>query len=170
MRKSLLILFSLMICLTSIAQKVDVTTDDFTGEKIVKTSWEKIYTGGATGKNQTRIQFKEEGGNQYVLFRVFTDRVVSIDKDAVVLFKTPNGLIKATVTKHFIADPGAWSPNPINNKLGIYFCASVDLSLFDAQIEKIRIPLSDGNLDLEIKQKESKKILEMVNLVQGAAK
>ena len=75
MKKILLLILATMP-LFCFAQKVDTKIDDFTGEKVVTTSWEKIYSGGATGKNQTRIRFSFVS-SQTVLLRVIKDKKCS---------------------------------------------------------------------------------------------
>lgn len=168
MRRTIIILFGIISAIICQAQKLDISVDDFTGDIKIKTSWEKIYSGGMTGKDQTRIQIQQINGSQFILFRVFTDRVVSIDKGAEVMFKTTDGIIKATVQKYAISEHGAWAPNAVNNKLGIYFTSRVDLNQISGKIEKIRIPLNDGNLDLTIKSKDSDKIAKMISEVLNA--
>lgn len=86
MKKILLLILATMP-LFCFAQKVDTKIDDFTGEKVVTTSWEKIYSGGATGKNQTRIRFRHEGGVDLIEFRVFTDCATSCNKGQEMLLK-----------------------------------------------------------------------------------
>ena len=54
MKKITLLLIALLPILC-FAQKIESKIDDFTGEKVITTSWEKIYSGGMTGNNQTRI-------------------------------------------------------------------------------------------------------------------
>lgn len=93
MKKILLLILATMP-LFCFAQKVDTKIDDFTGEKVVTTSWEKIYSGGATGKNQTRIRFRHEGGVDLIEFRVFTDCATSCNKGQEMLLKTNDGIIK----------------------------------------------------------------------------
>lgn len=161
-------MLSLLCIIYSNAQKIVISTDDFTGDTIIKTSWEKIYSGGMTGKDQTRIQIQQINGTQYILFRVFTNRVVSISQGSEIMFKTADGIVKALATDYAIAEPGAWSPNAINKNLGILFTTKVDLSLFSGEIEKIRIPFNDGNLDLSIKDKEADKISKMIQSVLNA--
>lgn len=168
--KHLLLFLSAILCALSLnAQKVQVSTDDFTGATIAETSWEKIYTGGMTGKDQTRMMVQDNAGSTFFKFRVFTDAVLSIQEGANVMFKTSGGVINCTVVKYALAEPGAWTVNAPNNKLGIYFTVSADLNAFNGvEIQKIRFPFSDGNLDLDINSKSSNKIIKMIQLVKDA--
>lgn len=164
MKKILLFILAIMplICF---AQKVDTKIDDFTGEKVVTTSWEKIYSGGATGKNQTRIRFRHEGGTDFIEFRVFTDCVASCDKRKEILLKTNNGIIKVYNLEYTLTKPGDWNPNRINNKLGIYLtCSGSELNkLLNESVSKIRITLSDGYRDIVLKEKDSSKLQSLYN-------
>lgn len=161
MKKQLitLLLFLPIICF---AQKVNVKVDDFTGEKVITTEWEKIYTGGMTGKNQTRVRFRHENNRDYIEFRIFCDEVTSCKKDAKILFKTENGIIETRNIEYALSEPGAWSPSGINKKLGIYLICTGDLSkLGTTTVQKIRITYSDGYEDLELKGKDAKVLKEL---------
>lgn len=154
--------------LMAYSQKVESNIDDFTGEKVVKTSWEKIYSGGMTGANQTRLQIQAVNETNFLLFRIYTNEVVAINQGSEVLIKTPNGVIKGIVTQYSVAEPGAWAENAPNNKLGIYFKCSIELAdIKDVIIQKIRFPFTDGNLDIEIKDKDNKKIHKMIELISS---
>ncbi len=85
------------------------------------------------------------------------------------MFKTTDGIVKAPTKDYVIAEQGAWSPNAINNNLGIFFTTKPDLSQFAGKIEKIRIPLNDGNLDLTIKNKDADKIEKMIKAILNAS-
>lgn len=164
MKRNLLFILALLpiICF---AQKVNTQIDDFTGEKVITTSWEKIFSGGATGKNQTRIRFRHEGGTDFIEFRIFTDCVASCDKGKEILLKTDNDIIKVYNLAYTLTKPGDWNPKGINNKLGIYLvCSSSELDkLSNESVTKIRISLSDGYRDIALKEKESLKIQELYN-------
>ena len=164
MKRNLLFILALLpiICF---AQKVNTQIDDFTGEKVITTSWEKIFSGGATGKKQSRIRFRHEGGTDFIEFRIFTDCVASCDKGKEILLKTDNDIIKVYNLAYTLSKPGDWNPKGINNKLGIYLvCSSSELDkLSNESVTKIRISLSDGYRDIALKEKESLKIQELYN-------
>lgn len=165
-KKIIVMLSFTLAAITINAQKVSVVNDDFTGEKIVKTSWEKIYSGGMTGSKQTRMEVYQNGDAQFLKFRIFTDAVCSIDRNAEVMFKINDGVVKAPVTEYSISEPGAWSVNAPNKKLGIYFSVSINLNdLIGKEIQRIRFPLSIGNLDLDINKKDSEKMQKMFKMV-----
>lgn len=142
------------------AQKVNTIIDDFTGEKVVTTDYLKIYQGGGTGKNQTRIRFRHENEKDYIEYRIFTDDVTSSCKAGQkLLIKTDNGIVETTNVDNVVALPGAWSAKPINDKYGIYIICSFSTSELQGKaIQKIRINLADGYIDLDIKDKDSAKI------------
>lgn len=162
MKKITLLLIALLPILC-FAQKIESKIDDFTGEKVITTSWEKIYSGGMTGNNQTRIRFRHEGGSDFMEFRVFTDCVASCDKDKKILMKTDSGVIKVANLEYTLTKPGDWSPSAINNKLGIYIvCSGKDINrLSKEKVTKLRITLSDGYRDLELKGKDSQKLMDL---------
>ena len=164
MKKILLLILATMP-LFCFAQKVDTKIDDFTGEKVVTTSWEKIYSGGATGKNQTRIRFRHEGGVDLIEFRVLTDCATSCNKGQEMLLKTNDGIIKVKNVEYTLAKPGDWTPNGINSKLGIYIvCLGSDLEkLSNETVTKMRLTFSDGYRDIALKEKDSSKLQELYN-------
>lgn len=163
--KKVILLILAMLPVFCFAQTVKTKIDDFTGEKVVETSWEKIYQGGATGKNQTRIRFRHEGGIDFIEFRIFTDCVASCDKGQEILLKTNSGIIKVYNLEYTLAKPGDWNPKGVNNKLGIYLvCSGSELEkLKKESVSKIRITLSEGYRDLELKEKDSLKMQELYN-------
>ena len=159
---------SLILCfiipINGTSQDITTHIDDFTGEKVVTTSWEKIYQGGATGMYQTRMCLRHEGGKNYIEFRIFTDDVVSCNEGNKILFKTTKGIISVSNTRYTLAKPGDWHSSAINRKLGIYLICSGNLEkIKDATVQKIRITLNDGYVDLDLKEKESNKIIQLYN-------
>lgn len=162
MRKVILLIL-VIIPVLCIAQTVNTKVDEFTGEKTTITSWEKIYQGGATGKNQTRIRFRHEGGVDFMEFRIFTDCVASCDKGKEMLLKTNNSVIKVENLKYTLTKPGDWNPKGTNNKLGIYLiCTGNDIYKLEKEIvTQIRITLSDGYRDIKLKEKDSAKIQQL---------
>lgn len=163
--KQLVVLILAFLPIFCLAQKIEVRVDDFTGEKIATTAWEKIYSGGMTGKDQTRIRFRHESGKDFMELRIFTDCVTSCDKEKEILLKTNNGVIKLYNLEYTLSKPGDWNPSGINNKLGIYLrCSGSDLKkLSDDTVTKMRITLSDGYRDLDLKDKDSAKLLQLYN-------
>lgn len=165
-KKFLLMAALLMFSIAAYAQKISVKIDDFTGEKMVETSWEKIYSGGATASMQTRLEVCQYGADQFLKFRIYTGKVCSIDRNAEVLFKTNDGIVKAIVTEYSLSEPGAWSVNAPNKNLGIFFSTKVNLKeLIGKEIQRIRFPFSKGNVDIEIKKGDAEKMQKMFNLV-----
>lgn len=163
MKRVILSLFALL-ALSAHAQKVDVKVDDFTGEKVITTDWERIYSGGATGKNQTRTRFRHENGKDYMEFRIFTNRVTSVKEGANILLKTTDGMVTLESNEYSITEPGAWHPSGINNNLGIYIICVGDMSeLKDNSVTKIRVYYSDGYHDIDIKGKDAQTINKLYN-------
>lgn len=163
MKNLLTALFLSLIAITSSAQKVEVKTDDFTGEKVITTDYLKIYQGGATGKNQTRVRLRHENGEDYIEYRIFTDAIASCRKGLKMLIKTNDGIVETTNTELAVSEPGAWSAKPINSNLGIYIICSFSPSdLQGKTIQKIRFNLTDGYLDLDIKDKDAAKFKQLL--------
>ncbi len=136
--KKLLLFFTLMFPILCMGQSVESKVDDFTGEKVITTSWEKIYTGGLTGKSQTRVRFRHENNNDYMEFRLFTDCVTSCNKDDEILIKTNNGLVRLSNSAYTLSKPGDWAPSAINNKQGIYLICYGDMTkLKDCKAERL---------------------------------
>ena len=153
------------ITITASAQNVKVSTDDFTGEKIVSTDYLKIHQGGATATNQTRVRFRHENGKDYIEYRIFTDDVRSscMEGDKI-LIKTEDGIVETVNTKNVVAEPGAWSAKPINDNYGIYIiCTFTPSNMLGKIIQKIRVNLTDGYIDLDIKAKDSAKFQQYLS-------
>lgn len=167
--KNLLVTFALaFIAITACAQKVEVKTDDFTGEKVITTDYLKIYQGGATAKNQTRVRFRHENNEDYIEYRIFTDAIASCRKGLKMLIKTNDGIIETTNTELAVSEPGAWSAKPINSNLGIYIiCTFSPSDLQGKTIQKIRFNLTDGYLDLDIKDKDAVKFQQLLSEFQN---
>lgn len=166
--KKLLLFFTLMFPILCMGQSVESKVDDFTGEKVITTSWEKIYTGGLTGKNQTRVRFRHENNRDYMEFRLFTDCVTSCNKDDEVLIKTNNGLVRLSNSAYTLSKPGDWAPSAINNKQGIYLICYGDMTkLKDSKAEKIRFYLTDGYRDIELKEKDSEMLNQLYNIFRS---
>ena len=152
-----------LISITASAQKVEVKTDDFTGEKIVTTDYLKVYQGGATAKNQTRIRFRHENNEVYLEYRIFTDAVASCREGSKMLVKTDGGIVETPNTAFVVAEPGAWSAKPVNSNLGIYIVCSCKVAdLQGKTVQKIRFNLSDGYIDIDIKDKDAAKFQQYV--------
>lgn len=160
-----------LLSITASAQKVEVKTDDFTGEKVVTTDYLKIYQGGATAKNQTRIRFRHENGKDYLEYRIFTDAVASCMEGQKMLIKTDDGIVETPNTAYAITEPGAWSAKPVNNNLGIYIVCHVSpTELQGKTVQKIRLSLSDGYVDIDIKDKDSAKFQQYLEAFVEALK
>lgn len=58
-----------------------------------------------------------------------------------------------------LAEPGAWHPSGINNKLGIYIiCDGVMDDLKNKAVTKMRVYYRDGYSDIDIKGDEINKL------------
>lgn len=169
MKKITLLLFIALLPSLCFAQKVTSKVDDFTGEKVITTSWERIYSGGMTGKNQTHIRLRYEGGIDFLELRLYTDCVASCKKGQEILLKTDNGIVKLENIEYTLTGPGDWSPSNINSKLGIYLvCTCTDITrLANESVSKMRITLSDGYRDIELKNKDSTKLQSLVKAFQS---
>ena len=163
MKNLLTALFLSLIAITSSAQKVEVKTDDFTGEKVITTDYLKIYQGGATAKNQTRVRLRHENGEDYIEYRIFTDAIASCRNGLKILIKTNDGIVETTNTELAVSEPGAWSAKPINSNLGIYIiCTFSPSDLQGKTIQKIRFHLTDGYLDIDINDKDAAKFKQLL--------
>lgn len=163
MKKFATTLVLAFFAITAIAQKVEVKKDDFTGEKVITTDYFKIYQGGATAKNQTRVRFRHENNEDYIEYRIFTDAIASCRNGLKMLIKTNDGIIETTNTELSVSEPGAWSAKPINSNLGIYIiCTFSPSDLQGKTIQKIRFNLTDGYLDIDIKDKDAAKFKQLL--------
>jgi len=146
--------------------------DDFTGDKILRTSWEKLIY-----NNKTVTYFRLVKINDFrfvqlkIMYGNFNRRVFSINKQQESMIKFTNGEIaKLFCTDYTITCTGCGAIG-INGSgaQGIkvsYILNNIEYEKFTDRIEKIRIYTSIGLIDNEIKPKHSKLFINALKLIE----
>lgn len=164
MKKILLIVFAITPLL-AFSQKIDkCEIDDFTGKKTVYTSWTKIKMGNAmSGRNN--LMFRLSSVDDKIRFHIkwITVDVTSIREDAELMFKlNDDEVLTLNAASYAIAGKGegvtglSWSA--IVGISATYKGADISKFGDDTYVSKLRIYTSDGYEDIDIKEKDAKKI------------
>ena len=156
------VLFALS-CVTGMSQEiVRNEIDDFTGERVVETSWERIYRGGATGSYQTRVRFRYENGKEYIEFRIYTGYVTSCLAGDRILMKTDKGIVRVSNVEYAVTEAGAWHPDGINARLGIYLVCRGDMDMLaESDVRKVRFYFNKKYVDIELGGKGAETLKEL---------
>jgi hypothetical protein len=139
-------------------------TDDFTGEKVITTTWDQLNSSGLSCKNILLFKFRLENDIQFFHLNWISDKIVGISEDATIMFKLLDGkIVKFTNLSTTIASKGGGSTNiTCNDKYGVSLILKCDdLSLLGDEsnpVEKVRIYTNDGYVDIDIKDKYAKKV------------
>lgn len=163
--KNLLIVLMLLFPVLAFSQKIEKSEiDDFTGNKVVYTSWEKIKGGNAmTGRNNLMFMLRYENGTKYFHLKWITAEVASISDGAKLMFKlSDDSVVTLNSISYVLSGKGegvtglSWS-----GILGIHaIYKGDDISKFagNAIASKVRIYTSDGYIDIDLKDKDAAKI------------
>jgi len=139
-------------------------TDDFTGKKVVYTTWDQLNSSGLSCKNVLLFRFRLENENQYFHLNWVSDKIVSVSEGESVMFKLKDGtLVKFNNTSSVIASKGGGSTNvTCKDSYGVSLVLKTDdLSVFANEsnpIVKVRIYTTDGYVDIDIKDKNATKL------------
>lgn len=165
----LLIVFISTICSAQEIKKNEV--DDFTGNKLIETSWERInysMKGYCTYLNLSLLNDK-----QYLGVKVTTLSVCSVMEGNEILFKTKDGgvyKLKAIETVISAKGEGAISLQGAQAE-GIHVRYAGDLSFLGTNtIDKIRVYTRNKYLDIEITDKYKENIMKMYRVFEDAVK
>jgi hypothetical protein len=174
MKKLILLTALLFPFLMSSAQKIEKSIiDDFTGNKVIYTSWEKIKSNNITGRNQLLARFRYENNLQYFELKWITGESLgnqsgrfSVADDAKLLLKLSNGeVVTLKSIEYSIAQKGLGTTGLSFSALyGMHLkYIGDDISKLSGKeyVTKVRIYTTDGYVDIELKEKDSKKINEL---------
>lgn len=163
-----LALLSLFITVAS-AQKIESSIiDDFTGGKVIYTSWEKIRA--TSGKNNIYVRFRYENKTQFLHFKWITNEKTAIDEDAKIIFKLSNdntvalNSLYSSRSKDGDGAIGFWMSG-LEGIENTYVGNFSDFAQNEFFGTKIRIYARKGYTDLDLKEKEAKKLNEIYMLL-----
>jgi hypothetical protein len=135
--------------------------DEFTGQRTVITSWEKI------NYDQNHIRFRLQNGILFLDWKMLYNGAVVISEGDKIMFKATDGDIsscESTTTEFGAKGAGATG---VGGSLawGIFAHYTGHLEWFANHTTKlIRIYTSEGYVDREVKEKEGRKISALYNL------
>lgn len=160
-------LFSILVSVNS-QEIVKNEIDDFTGNRIIETSWEKLAWGlGVPSGIYTRI--RSVNGTMILDMKYMIDGAVVIGKGDKLMFLDEN---KKTYEVHsidtYLGEKGGGAIGLAGSAVwGIYAKYTGDLGFLNttSTIQKIRIYTAKGYYDKEIKKKYQNTLQELYKLV-----
>lgn len=171
MKKALILLaiLSSTICMAQEIKKSEI--DDFTGNKLIETSWQRINY--STKGYCTYLNLSLLNQKQYLGVKIITMSVCSIIEDSEILFKAKDGNVyklKAVETAISAKGEGAIGMQGAQAE-GIYVRYSGDLSFLGSiEIDKIRVYTRNQYLDIDVTDKYKDKIMKMYQLFENEIK
>ncbi|PXV61245.1 hypothetical protein CLV62_12578 [Dysgonomonas alginatilytica] len=175
--KNLFIVLFLLFPILAFSQKIEKNeVDDFTGNKVIYTSWEKIKGGNVlTGRDNLMFMLRYENGTTYLHLKWITVEITSISNDAKLMFKfNDDSVATLNSISHVLSGKGegvtglSWSAI-----MGIHaMYKGDDIIKFsgDAVATKVRVYSTDGYVDIDIKDKDGAKINKAYSLLTAAIK
>lgn len=160
--KKLLLLLAFILPMLANAMKIETDQiDEFTGQRTVITSWEKI------NYDQNHIRFRLQNGILFLDWKMLYNGAIVISEGDKILFKAVDGDISSyeSATTEF-GSKGAGATG-IGGSLawGIFAHYIGPLEWFTNHTTKlIRIYTSEGYIDREVKEKEGRKISALYKL------
>lgn len=174
MKKTVLLLL-VFLPLTGFTQKIEKNEkDDFTGSRIVYTNWERLHWGMKAGKGkQILTKFGHEADKSFFMLNWISDKVLSVDAKAPLLFKMDNGDIHTLYNDAYkIAGRGGATINPLwgsADAVGLSLIYNGDLTfLGKGVVTKIRITTNGGYVDIDLQMKESEKLQKQYTIFNKA--
>lgn len=171
MKKIVLLVWLVALSTISYSQGISKSeTDDFTGSKVIYTTWDQLNASGLSCKNVLLFKFRLENETQYFHLNWIFDKVVAVPEGEKVMFKLKDGtLIKFYNISHVISSKGGGSTNvTCKDSYGVsLILKNEDLSVFANEsnpIEKVRIYTTDGYVDIDIKEKYAAKVTALYEL------
>ncbi len=166
MKKLVFSLVALMLIVCSAnAQKIKVNKiDKFSKEQIIETSFEKIVSDrsvlGSIGSGLIKnvwIAFRKVGNNEYLRLKWCSNQVISMSKDADVIFLDKDGNTYTFKNTEFtIAGEGDGTVGLLGSALyglDIYLTGNCE-ALEDKKITDLRINTTDGYIDFKVNHED----------------
>lgn len=170
--KRQIFLFALMFfTLNILGQEItEDKTDEFTNNRVVRTSWENIKKGFM--KEPLKFRINHIDGNNFIELKIYTQNSVTSIKEShffYLKFKDES-IIKFPCIGHYISERGAASTGISGSDvLGInpaYRLEAEDLQKLILNVPvKLRIETSDGYIEEELKSGLAKKFKKAATVV-----
>ena len=167
MKKNLLIVFMFSIALVGFGQRITKNvTDDFTGGKVIYTSWETLSLGNIiTGTNHLFFRFRYENNMVYFHLKWITGDVTSIDKGAKLIFKFNNDSLSTLYSLAYTLSGSTRIGGIINRSIpdnqiidGIYIGDDMRKFMTNDYPVKMRIYTTSGYVDMKLDKSDAEKI------------
>ena len=153
------------IALVSFGQSITKNiTDDFTGGKVIYTSWETLNTGNIiNGTNHLFFRFRYENNMVYFHLKWITNDVTSIDKGAKLIFKFNNDSLSTLYSLAYtLSERGGGAVNMSMSALqgidGIYIGNDMRKFMTNDYPVKMRIYTTSGYVDMKLDKSNAEKI------------
>ena len=175
--KKIVLLFLALLPVFVYAQKIDKSIiDDFTGSKVIYTSWETLNTGNfMDANNHMFFRFRYENNTIYFHLKWITRDILSVDKGAKIIFKFNNdSLCTLHSLSYTISERGGGSIGLSMSALWgldlIYVGDEMNSFLMDHFVTKFRIYTNSGYVDIDIKEGNAVKINKAYSLLEDEIK
>jgi len=150
------------------AQKIkESKIDDFTGEKVIYTSWETIKKTSAT--DNLMFMFRHENKTIYLHLKWVTNAKTSIEESRDIMFKlNDDKVVKLSCLKDVKSSEGGGATGFwLSGLEGIDPIYIGDFSAFNSEsfAEKVRISTDKGYKDIDLKVKDTEKINKAYKLL-----
>lgn len=173
MKKYLLISILALFTLALQAQKIEKNEiDDFTGDKKIMTNWERLNMGnGITGKNHLYFRLLSNDGDcRLDLKWVTADRLRVDDDSKMLILQKDKSITEVRSLGDARAEKGGGSINIQMTAIeGIWLTYIGDFNFLSDDtnpVTKLRISTSEGYVDIELKDKNAKKLNKAYKLIE----
>lgn len=171
--KKILLFTTLILCATfSNAQKIKTNKfDKFTKKKVIETSFEKINGNAMSSSKNIWIAFTKNGDYEFVRLKWCCKEILSISKDAQIVFLDKNGETCSFLNMDFcVARSGDGTVGAIGSAVpGLDIWLIGDLSCLEGkEITDIRIHTTDGYFDFKISERAAETISKTYNVFMEA--
>ncbi len=162
MVRKLILLAMLLTSLSSVAMKIEKDEiDEFTGNRIVYTSWESILGG------KSHIRFRLQEDKQSFDFKLIYDNAIVIGRDDNLMFKSTSGEIgKFESVSTYSGGIGEGAVGLAGSQAhGIRATYRGPLSWFDDNIAVLmRLYTTDGYIDNKLSENDGRKLSKLYQL------
>lgn len=171
MKKFFLIISFSLLSILAFGQKIEKdVVDDFTGERVIKTTLERINVGNAiTSKGFLYFFIAYDKYGPVIQFQLLTgDEVFSVNEGDKLLFKMKSGKIiefNSLADNDVTIGGGGKANNAAINGITLQYGGDFSIFKTDDYVEKIRFENSNRPFDITLKQKNAEKINNAYQLI-----
>lgn len=167
--RTIILTACLLIPYWATSQKIAVNeTDEFTGNRVIKTEWEKLSAYLDFTVTYSRIS--KINGDYFLEIKHMNDKINTIPKEEIMYLKLKNGEIiellnlETTVSSHGGGSIGFAGSKALGFHLIFHLPEMTYYKLRESLLEKIRINTSEGYIEVEVVEKKAKVFLNCLKL------